>query len=209
MMRLYEATLYSRKTPGITPEPVSCEGNPVSREIPAENAGKARYQFYCELSDAWEEVRIQDIHVRSLSKEPTRFLSLKWEERLEKANVIIRVIGSHGRHFLSENSDRRALVENPFFAHFTVDNRNELWFVDRYTRKPSLVRLREWPHFSDGGTLRSLVDHLANYIAHNSQINQRIFGPWPQWSCGGDLWGYGEDMQKVRDGVKAILAEAA
>ena len=23
-------------------------------------------------------------------------------------------------------------------------------------------------------------------------------GPWPQWMCEGDLWGYGDDMQTVR-----------
>lgn len=205
-MRLYEATLYERPLSGLTPQPVYCEGKPVAQEIAAENAGKARYSFWLDLRDAWgDHVRLQDIRVLSLSKGRPRFLATGWEERLEQANAIIRVIGSYGRHFLSENSDRRVLVADPFFAHFKVDKRNEVWFVDRYSRKANLVRLSDWPHFSDGGTLRDLVKHLANYIAVHSQINLRIFGPWAEWVCSGDLWGYGEDMQKVRDGIKAIL----
>jgi hypothetical protein len=130
-----------------------------------------------------------------------------WGERLKTVNAIIRVIGSHGRHFLSENSDRRTLVPDPFFSYFGVDGRNELWYVDRYTRKPILVRHRDWPGFSDGGTLRSLIQHFAHYIEVGAGIVTGAFGPWPEWRCGGDPWGYGGDgMQKVRAEITALLA---
>lgn len=205
-MRLYEATLYERSDKYIDPQPVMCEGRPVAQEIAAENGGKARYRFWVDLCEAWgDSVRLQDIRVRSLSKSAPRHLESGWEQRMEKANAIIRVIGSHGRCFLSENSDRQPLVKNPFFAHFKVDSRKEIWFVDRYSRKPTLVRHSDWPNFSDGGTLRSIVESLANYIRGGYEIPMRMFGPWPEWSCGGDLWGYGDDMQKVRDGIKAVL----
>ena len=41
------------------------------------------------------------------------------------------------------------------------------------------------------------------------EINIRHFGPFPEWSCGGDLWGYGKDeMQKVREEIAKILKES-
>lgn len=204
-MKLYLATLYERPNGCSSPYPVVIEGKEVAREIAAESAGKARYRFWIELRDAWEEVRLQDIRVRSLQKGAPRWLDEGWPERLSTANAIIRVIGSRGRHFLSENSDRRTPVPNPFFAHFEVDKRLEIWFVDRYSRKANLVRLSDWPHFSDGGTLRSLVEHLSAFIRGGARINMRAFGPWPEWVCGGDLWGYGADMEKVRAEIAAIL----
>jgi hypothetical protein len=211
-VRIYEATLYERPIAGFKPVPVRIDGEPVSREISAASGGKARYRFYRDMREAWgDSVRIQDIGIRSISKDPPCVMQDGWGERLKTVNAVIRVIGSHGRHFLSENSDSRALVATPFFAYFGVDARNELWYVDRYTRKPILVRHQDWPGFSDGGTLRDLIRHLGAYISQAHPINMRYFGPWPQWSCGGDLWGYGNDMQKVRDDIAAILkpSEAA
>lgn len=207
-MKLYEATLYERPHFGDR-RPVAFEGKEVSREIVAETSSKARYKFYCELYDGWSEVKIQDIRVRSLSKDPARSIDAGRESRLELVNAIIRVIGAHGRHFLSENSDRRELIRNPFFAHFQVDKRNELWYVDRYTRMPILIRLRDWDGFSDGGTLRSLIEHFGRFITGGANIENRLFGPWPEWICGGDPWGYGDDMKKVRDEIAKLLKERA
>ena len=206
-MGIYEATLYDRPKWG-DPQPVMIDGQEIKEDIVAETASKARYKFYRDIKESLEEVRFQDIHVRSLrNMEPRHDLGYKWGERLCQVNEIIKVIGSHGRHFLSENSDRKTLVENPFFAYFWVDDRREIWFVDRYSRKDILVRLREWDGWSDGGTLRDLVKHFAKYISGEiREINMRHFGPWPEWICDGGLWGYGKDeMQRVRDGVKAIL----
>jgi hypothetical protein len=203
-MRIYEATLLEKPTFGER-QPVMIDGHEVSQEIIAETAGKARYSFYLDLKDCYDNVRFQDIRVRSMFREPRREMQDGWGERLNTANAIIRVIGSYGRHFLSENSDRQTLVTDPFFAYFKVDGRNELWYVDRYTRKPILVRHQEWPGFSDGGTLHSLVAHLGRFIKGGSDVVMRAFGPWPEWICGGDPWGYGDDMQKVRDEIATLL----
>lgn len=209
MMRIYECTLYTRRRPFHEPEPVMIEGSQVAREFAAETASKARYQFYLDLCDAWgdKNVRFQDIRVRSLSRTASkRPVAPGWQQRVEVVNAIIRVIGSHGRRFLSENSDRRTMVDNPFFAHFTVDDRFEIWYADRYSRKPILVRHNEWPGFSDGGTLRDLVKHLAYHIETGEPINERHFGPFPSWSCNGDPWGYGlNEMEKVRAGVNRVI----
>lgn len=204
--RLYLCTLYEITKYGDS-RPVMIEGQECCREYVALTAGKARMEYWRDLRDAWPDVRIQDIRVKSLSKRVATPLTQGWRERLEKANAIIRVIGSHGRRFLSENSDRREseLTPNPFFAYFFVDSQNELWYVDRYTRRPILVRLQDWSGFSDGGTLRSIIVHLAHYINACSVLEMRHFGPFPYWLCGGDPWGYGlDEMEKVREGIKAI-----
>ena len=205
-MRLYEATLYVKPSFG-DPYPVTIDGRPVSREIVAENAGKARYSYFRDLRECWgDEVRIQDIRVRSLASRAAEApMADGWQSRLDLSNSIIRVMASFGRRFFSENSDRRSPVDNPFIAHFMVDRVRELWFVDRYTRKPILVRHTDWPGFSDGGTLRQIIRHLAAHIGKADPINPRHFGPFPEWQCGGDLWGYGDDMPKVTEAVAAIL----
>jgi hypothetical protein len=208
-MRIYEATLYDRTTWG-DPQPVRIDGQEVSREFVAETASKARYQFYRELKEHIEDVRFQDIRVRSMCRQPRRqIMEDGLSKRLKTVNAMIRVIGSYGRHFLSENSDRQTLIADPFFAYFVVDGRNELWYVDRYTRKPILVRHRDWHGFSDGGTLHSLVRHFAHYIEGGANIVMGAFGPWPEWRCGGDPWGYGDDMQRVRDEIAKILQPEA
>jgi hypothetical protein len=31
-----------------------------------------------------------------------------------------------------------------------------------------------------------------------------VFGPWPEWICGGDLWGYGAEMDVVRRAAQRL-----
>jgi hypothetical protein len=202
-MGLYLCTLYTNE-PGYNPEPVTIEGRAVEREIVAATAGKARYEWYLDLCEAWGSARFQDIRVKSLRTRKAH-ICIGWERRLETANAIVRVIAAHGRHFLSENSDRRVPVENPFVSHFLVDSKHELWFVDRYTRRHILIRHDSWPGWSDGGTLRGIVSHLGEFVSEGSNINQGYFGISPSWMP--DHWGYGDDMAKVRDEVAAILKD--
>jgi len=188
--------------------PVVIDGAAVSTEMVALNAGNARYRYWRDITEYWQDVKIQDIRVRSLAKRKAAPMVDGWQARLETANFIVKVIASCGRHFFSENSDRRELVANPFIAYFAVDKVGELWFVDRYTRKPVLVRHHEWRGFSDGGTLRCIVQHLAEHIREDKPVKIGYFSPSPKWVCDGDHWGYGEDMPKVRDAVAQILSGA-
>ena len=202
-MGLYECVVYEKSRYG-EPHPVMLDGKPVSAELVSACAGKARYKYWRLVKEYWD-VEIADIRVRSLNKRKQPALPDGWQDRLETANAIIRVMAKYGRHFLSENSDRRELVADPFIAHFRLDAQNELWFVDRYSRKPVLVRHSDWPGFSDGGTLRSIVQHLAAFITETQPIRIGWFSPSPDWMCHGDVWGYGPDMVRVRDEVAAIL----
>ncbi len=188
-LRVYECTLYSRPRYG-DPVPVVTDGHAWTTEKVAESAGKARYSYWRNLRDYYEEIELRDIRVRSLARKKADPMTNGWGARLETCNSIIRVIAKYGRHFLSENSDRREPVANPFIAHFKVDKMGELWFVDRYTRKPILVRHDKWPGFSDGGTLRGIVQRLAEHIKTGQAI---------------DI-GYGEDMARVRDEVAPLIA---
>lgn len=203
-MGIYLCTLYECQCGDS--RPVVIEGRAVEGEVVARNGGKARYSWWLKLKDCNEDIRLQDIRVKSLRTRKAHIAN-GWGERLETANEIVRVIASHGRHFLSENSDRREPIESPFISCFLVDVNREVWFVDRYSRKHILVRHQEWPGWSDGGTLRGIVVHLAAHIATGAPINAGYFGISPDWMP--DHWGYGDDMAKVRDGVAAVLINPA
>lgn len=112
-------------------------------------------------------------------------------ERLEAANEMLKAVASCGRKFFAFE-DR--------VSRFELDDRGRIWFVDKYTQKRIYIAYKgSWKPFSDGGTLRALVERLRDFIQQAKPLPPSIFGPWPEWVCGGDLWAYGEDMQQVRE----------
>lgn len=206
-MGIYECTVYERPQFGDS-KPVETDGAVWSREIVAESAGRARYSYWRDVHEFHDQVRLTDIRVRSLNRQRRSPPMVDgWASRMKIANAIIMVIAAHGRHFLSENSDRREPVADPFIAHFRVDKVGELWYIDRHTRKSILVRHEKWPGFSDGGTLRGIIGHLAIHIADDEPVNPGYFGVSPGWT--NDHWGYGHAMARVADGVMAVLAGAS
>lgn len=120
-------------------------------------------------------------------------------ERLEKVNAMIRVMGSCGRRFFySLRYDR--------FARMEIDSRGKVWFVDDYSghRIYTHYERGSWRKFSHGGTMRALVIAFRKFIQQGTPVPAGSFGPWPDWYCGGDLWGYGDDMVKVRSKAIAL-----
>jgi hypothetical protein len=77
-------------------------------------------------------------------------------------------------------------------SHFEQDHRGRIWFVDSYTDKRIFMYHPhcKWRGFTEGSTLRSLIQRLSSYIQYGWQLDPRIFGPWPEWICGSDLCGY-------------------
>lgn len=133
-------------------------------------------------------------------------------DRLEMANRIIEAIASCGRRFLSMNSDRLNPEPGARVSRFELVN-GRLWYVDKWRESRIFVhyecRSRHgwgW-RFSEGGTLLCLLQHLRDFITKGVPINPGHFGPFQQWSCGGDPWGYGADMAVLRAKVDAILQE--
>lgn len=117
-------------------------------------------------------------------------------ERAEIANKMLITIATRGRKFFAYQ-DR--------VSQFDIDHRGRIWFIDKYTQKRICVSYRgRWRGFSEGGTLQALIERLRDFIAQGKALPPTIFGPWPEWVCGGDLWGYGDAMEQVRQAAKDL-----
>lgn len=117
----------------------------------------------------------------------------KRDERLQKANLLLQTIATTGRKFFFHRGN---------ISHFMLGSGNKIWFVDGYAGdKIYIYGNGRWRGFSEGGTLRDLVKKLRDYIAHGLTVGY-AFGPFPDWYSEGDPWGYGSDMEVVRN--KAI-----
>lgn len=118
------------------------------------------------------------------------------QERLEAANQLLQKIASCGRKFFY--SSRNARV-----AKFVISEANgRLYYIDDYNGRElplSHCHSKRWQrYFSNGGTLKSLVLALGDYIRTGGTISRsHLF--YPDWYSDGDPWGYGDEMQLVRD----------
>jgi len=105
------------------------------------------------------------------------------ERRIEHANALVGCIASCGRRFLDGDP----------VARIYCDNRGHPWFVDGYTQKHIYLYYPRWggqQGFSQGGTLRELVNQLKEWIIGNRAfVSRGVF----------QHWGYGADMQIVLD----------
>lgn len=127
------------------------------------------------------------------------------ELRMDRANHMLVVIARYGRHFFLHDGK---------VAYFFL-KRGAVYFWDEWAQgerknKPVYTAYRgSWRFFSGGGTLRNLVEDLSAYIQGKPFRRAhplKHLGPWPEWVCEGDLWGYGkDDMEKVRQECSAIF----
>jgi len=118
------------------------------------------------------------------------------EERRHNANTLLRVIASCGRKFFRHKDN---------WAYFIFNNQYRIFFVDNYTQQHIYThRQGYWKGFSHGGTLKALVEKLRDYIKDGTKLPEGQLGPWPDWYCKGDLWGYGEDMEQVREAARKM-----
>lgn len=136
------------------------------------------------------------------------------QERLQHANDLILAIASYGRRFFfyggnsvyDPKTRTSAFVPASRYARLELRN-GRVWFIDDYTEKAIFTHQTgipsRWKGFSHGGTLRSLVEAMRDYIVHGRKI--------PQWRIAteqlygsGDIWGYGKDASAL---VRAAVAE--
>lgn len=116
--------------------------------------------------------------------------------RLMNANTLLRVISSYGRKFFLFGST---------ISYFEMDPRQRIWFIDSYSKKKIYLHYKYWSKgFTQGGTLHSLINYLFIYIRDGEKLPGIIFGPGVDWYCDGDLWGYGNDMEKIREKAKEL-----
>lgn len=113
--------------------------------------------------------------------EASRMLKM---HRLDAANILIREIASHGRcFFYSEQFDR--------IGQFELSVRVRIRFRDEYTN--ALIDTYShhqgaWREFSHGGSLRSLIEYLRDYIRIGQKLPLHIIAP--------KHWGYDEQSAK-------------
>lgn len=109
--------------------------------------------------------------------------------RLEHANALLKIIAQNGRQFFYSKPNDRV-------ARFDLA-RGQLHFWDDYTGYPIALpgNEKDWQMFSHGGTLRSLVELLADYIVIGQVLHLDCIAPdfySPSSSAASrDLWGYG------------------
>ena len=119
------------------------------------------------------------------------------KQRARKANALIEVIAGCGRRFFHYQGR---------VSSFELDARGRIWLIDNYTEARIYThKTGRWRGFALGGTLKSLCEVLRDWImGRRPWLAPKTFGPWPEWVCGGDLWGYGDDMQHVRSAAQAL-----
>lgn len=106
------------------------------------------------------------------------------QKRVDTANRMIAAISSCGRKFFNHKGR---------ISHFEMDGRGRIWFIDGYTQKRIYTHCKwsKWRGFTEGGTLMALIQSLQKYIVTGDQPRLNL-GPWPDYLCNGDLWGYGD-----------------
>ncbi|SCZ33073.1 MULTISPECIES: hypothetical protein [Burkholderia] len=122
-------------------------------------------------------------------------------ERVEHANNLIRAIASHGRRFFYHaDGDRYAKLE--------LDARGRVWFVDDYTQKRVYTHdtRGRWRGFTHGGTLRSLVERMRDYITTGWPLPRGVIAPpYLGGDADGNVWGYErEAAAAVREAAFAL-----
>jgi hypothetical protein len=117
--------------------------------------------------------------------------------RLECANALIVHIGGCGRQFFL-NREKNSI------SYFWLDTRGRLWYWDAHSRRSIYTHYAgRWRYFCEGGTLEHLVRGLRDFIQTGKRLPRSTLGPWPEW-CDDDLWGYGEDMECVREAARIL-----
>ena len=137
------------------------------------------------------KMSVRKIYLKELVKQ------IRYKQKLERlgiANKFIKIISSYGRRFFyNEKKDKTAYIKM---------KNNKLYFVSEWTGKEIYLHYKYWT-FHHGGTLRQLVESLKEYIIGREELPLKALGPWNY--CNNDLWGYGENMEKVREECNKLI----
>ena len=113
------------------------------------------------------------------------------QQRLKAANEFIAVIASCGRNFFEYKG---------FVAKLELSDTGRVFFIDHYTKKRIYTHRKyvQWDGFTSGGTMKSLVESMRDFITKGDLLSAGYFRQ--DYGNGfGNPWGYGEDILKVKD----------
>lgn len=113
------------------------------------------------------------------------------ENRLKNANEFIAVIARCGRKFFEHKG---------FVSTLELSQTGRVFFIDYYTKKRIYTHRKyvRWDGFTSGGTMKSMVESMRDFITKGSQMRADYFQPTMNNGFG-NPWGYGEDILIVRD----------
>ena len=126
------------------------------------------------------------------------------QERVENVNALIKFIGDRGRFFFRKTFP----FEEHTYCRFLLKE-NRLWLQPEIGGN-IYTGYKYWdkklPH---GGTLKQILRAFKDYIMTKKKVPNNIFGPFPDWLCGGDPWGYGiETMEEIKnEAIKLGICE--
>lgn len=109
--------------------------------------------------------------------------------RVKHVNALIQTISKYGRRFFYNE-------ENNCVASMMISKTGHLWFQDDYTRKLVYVAyVGRWHGFSHGGTLKQLIQRLADYVRDGKQISANWIGP--ERFDDSNIWGYSQEQMAL------------
>lgn len=122
------------------------------------------------------------------------------QDRVVHANQLIQVLAAHGRRFFYCKS-------KDTYARMEIDARGRVWFIDDYTQKRVYTHdtRGRWRGFTHGGTLRTLVECMRDYIINGTPIHRGRIATKQLGDSDDDIWGYGpEAAAAVREAAFAL-----
>jgi len=117
-------------------------------------------------------------------------------ERLARANAFIAFIA---------NTGTRKFRHAGVISQFALNSHSVIFIQgDVLSGRRSFAVVHLNMSFRDGPLMLDLVWALYDYIRHGDWLTSFRLGPFPQWRDGGDPWGYGADMPRVRDEAQRL-----
>lgn len=113
------------------------------------------------------------------------------QNRLDNANEFIKAIASCGRKFFEHDG---------FVSSLELSPTGRVFFIDHYTKKRIYTHRKNcrWKGFTSGGTMKSLIECLRDFIVKGQTLRAGYFQPVMDNGFN-NPWGYGEDILKVQD----------
>jgi len=112
------------------------------------------------------------------------------QDRLKAANDFIKVIAGCGRKFFRHEDFVSTLELSPV---------GRVFFIDYYTKKRIYTHTyyRHWDGFTSGGTMKTMIEDLRDFITNGEMMRAEYFQP-DMGNGFKNPWGYGDDILIVK-----------